>query len=293
MKKRSVINYLAALICVAAIAYVFLWPHSLYDIAWLGVGRGEPETVRITADEVTDNPIRVAVTLPAFETAAFIDQMREASARFPIPSRQTNLTPYYFGIKLTNQHDVRAEIWTGRNGTINQEEPANRRWGNGTYLLYQKDAEEFFRICEEWISPDGKYPGMAFLREFFAVGKDGRSEAVFPDAPDGVYGGSAIETLYSGIKPYMTEHGFEKVLLGRSLYNLEYLCKQRGADWYCAVVEITPASDPGTYLYRVDLIEQASGNSGNYLFSGNYSVNEDGLVDQFYIDLKGAVWQEE
>ena len=78
MKKRSVINYLAALICVAAVAYVFLWPHSLYDIAWLGVGRGEPETVRITADEVTDNPIRVVVTLPAFETAAFIDQHTQA-----------------------------------------------------------------------------------------------------------------------------------------------------------------------------------------------------------------------
>ena len=105
-----------------------------------------------------------------------------------------------------------------------------------------------------------------------------------------MYDGGAVETLHSGIKPYMTESGFENVLLGRSLYNLEYLCKQKGENWLCGCIEVSPASEPGYFFYRIGLVEETSGHPWNYWFTGNYSVSEDGLVDEFYIDLKGAAW---
>ena len=100
-----------------------------------------------------------------------------------------------------------------------------------------------------------------------------------------MYGGGAVETLHSGIEPYMTEHGFNKLLMGRSLYRLEYICKQKGSDWTCSSIEVAPASEPGYYTYRVGLVESASSTSGNLVFTGNYYVGEDGLVDNFYVDL--------
>ena len=83
----------------------------------------------------------------------------------------------------------------------------------------------------------------------------------------------------------MTEHGFNKILMDRSLYRLEYICKQKGGDWTCSSIEVAPASEPGYYTYRVSMVEYKSGSSRNLVFTGNYFVGEDGLVDSFYVDL--------
>ena len=186
---------------------------------------------------------------------------------------------------LGNQQ-VRSEVAISEQGRISQQSPGGRRWGEGTFRITEKDQERIWSLCEEWTDPNGKYPGLAFLQEFFAIDKDDRAAYVWMDAPDGVYGGGAVETLHSGIKPYMTEHGFNKVLMGRSLYRLEYICKQKGSDWTCSSIEVAPASEPGYYTYRVNLVEYyTSGSSGNLVFTGNYYIGEDGLVDSFYVGL--------
>ena len=289
MKKRHVSGILAAVICAAVLAYVFLWPHSLYDIAWLGVGRGEAETVRIQERVAGEDPLTIDVTLPIADSFAFLDVMRDASAHFLLPGRQTVFHGYSYWVMLGNQQ-VRSEVAISEQGRISQQSPGGRRWGEGTFRIAKKDQERIWSLCEAWTDPNGKYPGLAFLREFFAIGKNGRSDVVRLNAPDGVYGVDAIETLHSGIKPYMTERGFENVLLGRSLYDLEYLCKQKGENWLCGCIEVSPASEPGYFFYRIGLVEETSGHPWNYWFTGNYSVSEDGLVDEFYIDLKGAAW---
>ena len=292
MKKRSIIEILAAVICVAALAYVFLWPHPLYDIAWLGFGRGEPDTVRIVRDAFgEEDPQTYDVMLSASDAAAFLEDMRDASARFPIPGRMGNITPDFYRITLSNQQGYWTEISINSNGAVSQEEPSNRRWGEGTFLLYRKDAEKFLQICREWTSPGGKYPGLAFLKEFFAIGKDGRSDNVRLDAPDDVYGAGDPLTLYDGLEDYMTEHGFNEAVMGRSLYRLEYLCKQKGDGWRCWDIVVAPASEPGYYSYRVLLVEESSGNSENLWVTGNYYAGEDGLVDRFYVDLEGVLPQ--
>ena len=287
MKKRSIAGILAAVICAAALINIFLWPHPLYDIAWLGVGRGDPEIVRIKRVAFGEGEVGTYdVTLSLSDSAVFLEDMRDASARFPIPGRMGSITSDFYEITLSNQYNARSEISISSNGAVTQEEPANRRWGEGTFLLYYKDAETFMQICRDWTSPDGRYPGLAFLQEFFAIDKDDWATYVWLDAPDGVYGGGAVETLHSGIKPYMTEHGFNKVLMDRSLYRLEYICKQKGSDWTCSSIEVAPASEPGYYTYRVNLVEYyTSGSSGNLVFAGNYYIGEDGLVDSFYVDL--------
>ena len=287
MKKRSIIGVLAAVICTAALAYVFLWPHSVYDIAWLGVGRGDPDIVRIERVALGEGEFGTYdVTLSPSDSVAFLEDMRDASARFPIPGRMGSITSDFYDITLSNQYNARSEISISSKGAVRQREPANRRWGEGTYLLYSKDAEKFLQICRDWTSPDGRYPGLGFLQEFFAVNKDGRADNVWLDAPDGVYStGDSIFTLYQGLESYMTERGFSKILMERALYKLEYVCKQKGEDWICGLIEVAPASEPGNYFYRIGLVENASGDSDNLWITGNYSVDEDGLVDSFYLDL--------
>ncbi len=284
MKKKNIAGILSAVICAAALIYIFLWPHPLYDIAWLGVGRGDPEMVRIEGRFSGEDLLSIEVTLPASDSAVFLDVMRNASARFLLPGRQTTFHGSTYWVTLSNQQNW-SEVTISEQGRISQQSPGGRRWGNGTFRIRKRDMETLWTLCGEWTDPDGKYPGLAFLREFFAIGKDGRAEFVRLDAPDGVYGPGVIETFHSGIEPYMSEHGFNKILMGRSLYKLEYLCKQKGGDWTCSFMEVAPASEPGYYIYRVDLVESASGNSENLWFTGNYYVGEDGLVDNFYVDL--------
>ncbi|MBR5641419.1 MAG: hypothetical protein IKW92_04765 [Firmicutes bacterium] len=295
MKKKSVIGILAAVICAVALIYIFLWPHPLYDIAWLGVSHGEPDIVRIVRDAFGEEaPLTYDVTLSDSDSAAFLEDMRNASVRFPFFGRMDRISSDYYRIMLGNQNNVWSEIEITNNGTINQEAPANRRWGNGTFLLYRKDAEGFLQICREWTSPDGRYPGLAFLQEFFAINKDGRADNVWLDAPDGVYStGDSIFALYQGLERYMTERGFSKILMERSLYKLEYVCKQKGKDWYCGSIEVAPASEPGNYFYSAVLVEGASGNNEEFWITGNYSIGEDGLVDSFYIDLSGEILKED
>ena len=127
MKKRHVSGILAAVICAAVLAYVFLWPHSLYDIAWLGVGRGEAETVRIQERVAGEDPLTIDVTLPIADSFAFLDVMRDASAHFLLPGRQTVFHGNSYWVMLGNQQ-VRSEVAISEQGRISQQSPGGRRW---------------------------------------------------------------------------------------------------------------------------------------------------------------------
>lgn len=155
MRKRKPMDILAAVICVAALAYVFLWPKPLLDIAWTGAGRGDPQIVRISySAPVYDDLQSADVTLSPEDSAEVIEAMRAASVRLPIPSRQKQFVPGSFNIWLSNEYGSRSQITLGGNGLVNQREPANRRWGEGTFLLYSKDAEVFLQLCLEWTNPE-------------------------------------------------------------------------------------------------------------------------------------------
>lgn len=157
MRKRKPMDILAAVICIAALAYVFLWPKPLLDIAWTGAGRGDPQIVRISySAPVYDDFQSAGVTLSPEDSAEVIEAMRAASVRLPIPSRQRQFVPGSFNIWLSNEYGSRSQITLGGNGLVNQREPANRRWGEGTFLLYSKDTEEFLQLCLEWTNPEGE-----------------------------------------------------------------------------------------------------------------------------------------
>ena len=285
MEKHQRDKIILIAICAAIVLGIFLWPLSALDIAW--PYGGEPETVRICQTPFSDSPT-IGVTLPAEESAALIERLQGYRARFVWFGRQYVFHTESYRITLSHPQTGWAETSLDEQGTISQQNPQLNR-GRGTFRLYGSAAEELLQICSDRAGPDSKYPGVAFLKEFFAIGKDGRSDEVWLDAPDGVYGAGDPLALYDGLKEYMTEHGFNEVVMGRSLYRLEYLCKQKGDGWRCFDIEVTPASEPGYYSYQAALVEEASGNSENLWITGNYYAGEDGLVDNFFIDLSGEI----
>ena len=277
-------------VCAAALLGVFLWPLSAFDLAWpFG---GDPETVRIQYRELGGDALTIDVTLTQEESTELIGQLKNCRARFISPGRQSSFNTESYWIALSHSRTGWVEVSYDAHGTFSQQTP-NLWKGRATFRLYPKGRDSFLEACREWTGPNSKYPGLIFLREFFAIGKDGRAEFLDLQSPDGVYGSSAIESLYAGIEPYMTEQGFRSVQMSRSLYNLEYICKQKDGEWNCCIIEVAPASEPGYYTYRVDLVESALGDSENLWIAGNYYVGEDGFVEQFYIDLPGVASQAE
>ena len=282
MEKHQRDKIILIAICAAIVLGIFLWPLSALGIAW--PYGGVPDAVRIRHTPFDDSP-SIDVTLPADESAALIEHLQGYRARFVWFGRQYVFHTEFYSITLSQPKTGWAETSLDEQGTISQQNPQLSR-GRGTFRLYGSAAEELLQICSDWTGPDSKYPGVAFLKEFFAIGKDGRSDKVQLDAPDGEYGAGDPLALYDGLKEYMTEHGFNEVVMGRSLYRLEYLCKQKGDGWRCWDIEVTPASEPGYYSYRVGLVR---GPSENYWITGNYYASEDGLVDSFFIELSGEI----
>ena len=285
MSKQLRNTLIIATICAALVLVIFLWPHSAASVAWKVTQ--DPQIVNIMRRGVGDSDLTtVSVSLPAEEIPAFMEQLRDTTVQLSSPLRQSTFSTASYRIDMGTSGQSWAEVAIDEGGHFSLQHRQDGRIGRGIYRF--SDPVRYaalLQVCHDYAGPDATYPGHAFLREFFAIGKDGRSDLVDLKAPGGVYGGGAVETLYSGIEPYMTEHGFTKVLMERSLYNLEYICKQKGSGWYCSNIEITPNSEAGYYSYRVGLVENASGNSDNLWFTGNYSVGEDGLVDNFYVDL--------
>ena len=282
MEKHLRDKIILTAICAAIVLGIFLWPLSALGIAW--PYGGEPEAVRIRNTPFDDSP-SIDVTLNASDSTELLDKIRGYRARFVWFGQQNVFHTESYWVTLSQPQIGWAEVSLDGHGTISQQNPQLSR-GNSTFRLYGNAAEEFLQICTEWAGPDSKYPGVAFLKEFFAIGKDGRSDNVWLDAPDGVYGAGDPLALYDGLEDYMTEHGFNEVVMSRSLYRLEYLCKQKGGNWRCWDIEVTPASEPGYYSYRVGLVRGAS---ENYWITGNYCAGEDWLVDNFFIDLSGEI----
>ena len=285
MKKWKIGGILAAVIC-AALLLIFFQTRSVFDVAW---GQEEdPATMQIGWYNVwagTDPAI--SVTLSGDEISAFMDQLQDVPLRHSSPLTQKFPETAAYRVWMKTDHAM-AMIRIDEDGHLISEYKftQDRSKSRGTYRFTdQVSYEELLQTCRSYTDPNGNYPGLAFLAEFFSIGKDGRTDHVWLDAPDGVYGGDAVETLYSGIEPYMTEHGFNSVMMSRSLYNLEYICKQKGGSWYCDLITIEAASEPGYYNYEAGFFNSATANVDPFMVNGSYSVDKDGLVDSFYIDL--------
>lgn len=281
----AIIALLAALIIVLRSVGPAILGYKLQNIVW--DYSEDPETVMVCyagdADETVRRPT-VSVIMPPEGQRTFMAILKQSGGRFI----RKGLPGEAGSLQIVMKSGEHVSFFTlAEDGTL---AVGGENGDNRIYHLDENTTHRVSSVCHTYTGPNSHYPGLTFLQEFFAIGKNGRSDVVWLNAPDGVYGGGAVETLYSGIEPYMTERGFENVLLGRSLYDLEYLCKQKGENWLCGCIEVSPGSEPGYFFYRIGLVEETSGHPWNYWFTGNYSVSEDGLVDEFYIDLKGAAW---
>ena len=254
--------------------------HKLQTVVW--DYSEDPETIMVCyagdADEAVRRPT-VSVILPAERQGTFIAILKQSRGRFI----RKGLPDEAGSLQIVMRSGEHVSFFTlAEDGTL---AVGGENGDNRIYRLDENTTHRIASTCHTYTGPNSLYPGLSFLQEFFAINKDGRAAYDWLDAPDGVYGGGAVETLHSGIEPYMTERGFSKILMERSLYRLEYILKQKGEDWICGSIEVTPASESGYYTYRVGLVEDASGDSENLWITGNYSVDEDGLVDNFYMDL--------
>ena len=162
-------------ICAAIVLGIFLWPLSALGIAW--PYGGVPDAVRIRHTPFDVFP-SIDVTLPADESAALIEHLQGYRARFVWFGRQYVFHTESYSITLSQPKTYEwAEISLDGHGTISQQNPQPWR-GKSTFRLYGSAVEELLQICNDWAGPDSKYPGVAFLKEFFAIGKDGRSDKV-------------------------------------------------------------------------------------------------------------------
>ena len=255
--------------------------HKLQTVVW--DYSEDPETIMVCYAGDADDAVRrptVSVILPAERQGTFIAILKQSRGRFIRKGLPDEAGP----LQIVMRSGEHVSFFTlAEDGTL---AVGGENGDNRIYRLDENTTHRIASTCHTYTGPNSLYPGLSFLQEFFAVNKDGRADNVWLDAPDGVYStGDSIFTLYQGLESYMTERGFSKILMERSLYKLEYVCKQKGEDWYCGSIEVSPASEPGNYFYSAYLVENASGNSDNLWITGNYSVDENGLVDNFYMDL--------
>ena len=274
------IALLAALIIVLRSVGPAILGYKLQNVVW--DYSEDPEIVMVCyagdADETVRRPT-VSVIMPPEGQRTFMAILKQSGGRFI----RKGLPGEAGSLQIVMRSGEHVSFFTlAEDGTL---AVGGENSDNRIYHLDENTTHRVSSVCHTYTGPNSHYPGLTFLQEFFAIDKDDRADFVWPDAPDGVYGGGAVETLHSGIEPYMTEHGFNKLLMERSLYRLEYICKQKGSDWTCSSIDVAPASEPGYYTYRVGLVESASSTSENLQFTGNYYVGEDGLVDNFYVDL--------
>ena len=155
------------------------------------------------------------------------------------------------------------------------------------YKLGEADHQGLCDLCDSYLDPEGGYPGLAFLQEFFSVKRDGRW-SIWESALLSSYSGAmaeAIESYHEGLAPYVTAEILKRIELGRYLSRMELSCIAEAQNWQIVIIRMDEKSVPGSYNYWVDL--QSTEEPAVYkTFSGSYVVNKEGLVSNFFIDLE-------
>ncbi|MCR4805603.1 MAG: hypothetical protein K5981_08115 [Clostridia bacterium] len=286
MARSLKILIVLALIITATIAGMFLWPWSALRVAW--GSKGVPETVQIMRYGVGPDMAAIFVTLPKEAAEPFLEQLRETTVQFTSPVVRNTWRTTMYGIWMGSEQAA-SDVIVDEEGHFVPQQAGDVWPKKGSYRFSDAMAcAALLQTCRSYTDPEGGFPGLAFLLEFFALNKDGRADFVNEDAPDGVYGNasdsaSSFFALYEGIEPYLTERGMSAVIANRYLYRLEYKCRQAGGTWRCGSVSIDPGSEDGYYNFRVLLDNY--GSSGNMSVYGSYAVNEAGLVDSFWLKL--------
>lgn len=279
MKKKALV-ILAGILAVLLLL-IFALPHSLYRSAW--PYRDEPGFEMVS---YTDLERCISVDLTDAQRVELISLMKEQKARFA-----------GFGIRrdagncqiVMNDGPVaegyRYYSFIGIDDEAYVQAAYGRRMRN--YRMKEADAQIVRDFCRALTDPAGETPGLAFLEEFFTVGKDGRWE-VWMQAMFSSYSGAveeAIPIYHSGVAPYMTEQALLDLELSRTLSNLDMLCKAKADDWHLGLIWIHPASERGFYAYEVGISYEKDGSTQFATLDGSYAVNGNGQIDSFYVDL--------
>ncbi len=169
-------------------------------------------------------------------------------------------------------------------GTLYVQKENNRQQA---YRLDERDAQSLVSLCGSYTDPDGGFPGLAFLREFFTIDKDGRW-SIWEKALFSSYSGAvaeAMEPYHAGLAPYVMPEVLTRIELGHYLARMELRCMAQARNWELCSITLEERSVPGSYNFMAGLSSTGEP-AAELFFSGRYLVNRDGLVSSFFIDLE-------
>ncbi len=277
----------AAVLAVILTGSRFL-PRSLDRVVWRY--RTEPKHITILRYD-QDDPPAFGVTLDEVRTAEFMRRLKDLHGRYQGASGKgaDEAAPAGYVLRLRST-DYDTEEFLGdfefvmaeKNGLLTASWDGNKR------AVYQlgNDSRAFFDLCDSCLDPEGGYPGLAFLQEFFSVGND--RWKIWENALFSSYSGAAaeaIEPYHAGLAPYVTSEILKRIELGRYLSNMELQCMAEARSWQILMIRVDEKSVPGAFNYWADL-RSTEEPYAYKTFSGSYVVNKDGLIRNFFIDLE-------
>ena len=238
-------------------------------------------------------PPAVGVTLAEERSAEMMEQLSALHGRYAGRDSQMNLdygkAKYLLRFETTELDEPN---YIGESGfaVVGQKSDLTVGLDDGKMAIYklgEADHQGLCDLCDSYLYPEGGYPGLAFLQEFFSVKRDGRW-SIWEAALLSSYSGAmaeAIESYHEGLAPYVTAEILKRIELGRYLSRMELSCMAEAQNWQIVIIRMDEKSVPGSYNYWVDL--QSTGEPFAYkTFSGSYVVNKEDLISNFFIDLE-------
>lgn len=290
MKTRTKQLIAAGAVLALILAAARFLPKGLDKAVW--TYQSDPKHVTIINYDA-GKPPAVGVTLAEERSAEMMEQLSALHGRYAGRDSQMNLD---YG---KAQYLLRFETmelgepnYTGESGfaVVGQKSDLTVDLDDGKTAIYklgEADHQGLCDLCDSYLYPEGGYPGLAFLQEFFGVNKDGRWK-IWEAAMYSSYSGAmaeAIEPYHEGLEPYVTAEVLKRIELGRYLSRMELSCMAEAQNWQIVIIRMDEKSVPGSYNYWVDL--QSTEEPAVYkTFSGSYVVNKEGLVSNFFIDLE-------
>ena len=290
MKKSTKQVIAAAAVLALILAVSRFLPKGLDKAVW--THKSDPKHVTIINYDA-GKPPAVGVTLAEERSAEMMEQLSALHGRYAGRDSQMNLD---YG---KAQYLLRFETmelgepnYTGESGfaVVGQKSDLTVGLDDGKTAIYklgEADHQGLCDLCDSYLYPEGGYPGLAFLQEFFSVKRDGRW-SIWESALLSSYSGAmaeAIEPYHEGLEPYVTAEVLKRIELGRYLSRMELSCMAEARDWEILIIRMDEKSVPGSYNFWVDL-RSTEEPFAYKTFSGSYVVNKEGLISNFFIDLE-------
>ncbi len=274
-----------ALAIVLLLACARLLPQSLDKVVWRF--RQAPMHVTIIKYDAAQAPA-VGVTLNEERTAELMRQLGNLRGRRAGSGPDTDAAAGYFLRLRSTDYDEYDYFGESEYAIADESGALTVGWGEDKTAAYRLagEARALCDLCDAYLFPEGGYPGIAFLREFFGIDGDGRWKLWIEAglSADSRAFSRAIEPYHAGLAPYVTEEILKRIELGRYLFRMESTCKAEADRWDILMIRVDERSVPGSCNFWVDL--RSAEEPYVYLtFSGSYQVNKNGLVKNFFIDL--------